>query len=304
MKVSSSSSCCVAGVRTINNKRTRCICERDLYFDDCDCGFEEELLLQSAKKHKDTFLLDYPTLIFPKYKDYTTGATMEFWRLGSPPPTKAQQKSLMITAVKDKMRHMMMWDQQGDYSEELKVLEKCLMLLEEFHSMPGYEFYKKMFDEKRYYQDGKLRWGNFEVGNIVGEVTDYVTPSPEIEGIIDPFVKAIAVVEKYETSDGFLEAWNGGGIFKHKGENANARFLYLGRRFKMYIGRDTKLSKEGQETAMERVSYRCDTQGLVQFWDNAWNTVKAMLIIDCLHSWSYNYHISRLTGPFDFDFDD
>jgi hypothetical protein len=41
----------------------------------------------------------------------------------------------------------------------------------------------------------------------------------------------------------------------------------------MYIGCDTKLSEEGEETVMERVSCQCDTQGLLWFWDNAWNTV-------------------------------
>jgi hypothetical protein len=287
-------------VNNVNNKHAHCICQRELFRHDCDCGFDEQLLLQAVKKCKESFLQDYPTLIFPKYKYYTKGTWAEFQRLGSL-TTKAQQKSLMIKAITDEMRHLML-DQQDDCSEEWKVLEKCLILLKEYHSMPGYTSYKKAFDEKRYYQHGKLRWGNFEVGNIVGEVTEYVTPSPNIERIIDPFIKAIAVVEKYETLDRFLEAWNGG-VFKNKGEHANVRFLYLGQRLKMYIGCDTKLS-QGEETVMERVSCQCDTQGLVRFWDNAWNAVKAMLIIDCLHSWSYNYLISSLTGPFDFGFDD
>ena len=76
----------------------------------------------------------------------------------------------------------------------------------------------------------------------------------------------------FETSDGFLEAQNGR-VFKNKGENADVRFLYLGQCLKMYIGCDTKLSEEGEETVMERVSCQCDTQGLLWFWDNAWNTV-------------------------------
>jgi hypothetical protein len=283
-----------------------------LFPDDSDCGYHEQQTLHPDKKQKKDdgdkhFLRNYPDLIFPNYSEYYSSQ-------GSPSAgrllmnaavdtacMRKETKRIMIDAILAEDQRMRRHPGEYSFTDERQTLATCIELIKEYSAMPGYRDYKKIYDEKKYFNEGTLKLGNTEVGYIVGEVIDYVTPSLDLERIIDRFVKAIAIVETYRSKDNFINAWNEN-IFHNAREYADIRFLYLGWDLKTYIGCDTNL-KSKEETAMVTVCEQFNRQQLERFWDKAWNTVRALLLVDCLRTWAFDYRICPyITGPFDFTF--
>jgi hypothetical protein len=99
----------------------------------------------------------------------------------------------------------------------------------------GYEKFKKDWDNGEYYGEGNLlRNPNIKVGDFIGEVIDYICPYLEVEQIIDPFIKAIAIIETYQMKDAFLDAWNE--FFHNSPDQSDCRFVYFGYVQDRYIG--------------------------------------------------------------------
>jgi hypothetical protein len=79
----------------------QCICERALFADDCNCGFEEEEELRHATKwlqvenKRKKFLAEYPSIIFQSYKDYKQSNGRLGFVLG-PPPTRSERNLLIV----------------------------------------------------------------------------------------------------------------------------------------------------------------------------------------------------------------
>lgn len=142
---------------------------------------------------------------------------------------------------------------------------------------------------------------NVGIDDFVGEVTEFVCPNKELERIIDPFTKAIAIVETWMTEDDFITAWND--FFEGKSDSSDARFVYLGWKFEKYLGWNGRFVKN--QNNVKQVFCQFSSYRLAQFWNRARNTVKALLVMDCIDFWAYRQFRSSglVDEPFDFSFD-
>jgi hypothetical protein len=285
------------------DKRSHCVCERDLFPDNCDCGFDFEEKLRRAKqiwleRERMIFLSEYPWIVFPPYKTYNQGSLLFF--LG-PSPTRSERNKIILEELKE-FRSTLQRPTIYSWVDEDKwrITDICVDLIHEYNWM-GYKEFKKDWDSDRYYGEGKLlRNPNLKVGDIVGEVIEYVSPSLQIEGIIDPFVKAIAIVETFQSKDGFIDAWNE--FFQGSHELSDSRFVYFGYVQDRYIGWNNPFDREKNSASQSFV--QLTNRKLGQFWDRAVMTVKALLVIDCLKAWAHVHFTSHglYNESFDFDF--
>jgi hypothetical protein len=315
-------------------------CDKDLFPEDCDCDFDEinpKVTTTNTTKKKNKFIItneddergrsnaaaqennqgfdnasfsmDYKSLIFPPYKEYTVtkknDPTMRFWLLQLPPTTD-ELKHTIVEALQAKKRAVLQ-----EYAEDgnifygvdprLYILDTCLELVYDYNLL-GYKKFKKDFDGGLYFNEGALQRSlNVGIDDFVGEVTEFVCPSRELERIIDPFTKAIAIVETWNTENDFVEAWND--FFGGKPDLSNARFVYLGWKFENYLGWDGRFVK-GENNVRQEFS-QFNNLILRRFWNRARNTVKALLIMDSIEVWAYYRFRScgLISEPFDFSFD-
>lgn len=283
------------------------MCDRDLFPDDCHCGFEEQQ--RSIRRRIDDtaiFLHEYPTIFFSDYNVYMRGDHDGFmrWRLGvDPTPTVEETKIVMIREIeREKLRLVGIQDEEDDpniFSIELDVLNEMLVMIKEYHTPPGFSAMKRSWENGSFYRDGRLKKGNAKVGYIIGEVVEFVSPSVEVEQIIDKYIKAIAVVETWQTEDRFIEAWENGVFGSGVREKGETRYVYLGWKLVEYIGVDHP-GDERIQSRMVRHSVQFDRSILRKFWVSATNTVKAMLMVDCLDMWAYHQLLSGIQRPFRF----
>lgn len=287
-------------------KRDRCTCDRELFPDDCDCGYEEQQQSTKRKLAEDEFLRSYTTSIFPRYKQYMRGEEdgIMWWRLGvGDPPTTREKRDKMIEAVaRERIRLILIpVEQPNEYWEEWETLNECLAIMKEYHDPPGYRGVKMRWDNGTFCKEGTLKKGNAVLGNIIGEVVDFVSPSVEVEKIVEKHIKAIAVVETWKTKEQFIEAWETDVFGGQTSERALSRYVYLGWKLYEYIGIDNPITKANARKIQNSVQFdRCK---LGNFWDKARITVKAMLIVDCLDMWAYNCIVSGVDRPFLFEWD-
>lgn len=194
--------------------------------------------------------------------------------------------------------------------EEEELLDICLELAHDYNAS-GYRKFKSDYDDDNFYSRGRLVQGNINKTTggqavFVGEVFDCVSPDRDIEGIIDKFIKAIAIVETWETEDKFLEAWDRD-VFKHVGDRSDNRFVHLGWQMNKYLGWNTPaLTEKERYNLVKKVLFQqFDHRSLSKFWKIAWRTVKALLIMDCINKWAIDF-VSDPDGtePFDFGFDE
>jgi hypothetical protein len=323
----------------LSNKRRYCLCDEDLFpEDDCaDCEYDESILLTrpAARQRKvleqddhntssvrkcenlfnKSFLMAYPGNVYPPFnKQYSD------WRQRSGGITSGEPKKVvMSTLVAEKKRFLanrLEIKSAYDYStyvvsgtkgEDEDIVDICLELAYDYDAC-GYGKFKFDFDHSIFYDHGRLVKGNYSVGSkfVVGEVLDYVTPSREIEGIIDKYVKAIAIVETWQTEENFLENWEEN-VFNKVGDNSDNRFVYLGWTMNRYLGWNTPNiteQKELEALGKETLCKQFNTVTLSRFWKKAWNTVKALLIMDCLNNWAIDWIRDPIgTKLFDFGFE-
>jgi hypothetical protein len=90
--------------------------------------------------------------------------------------------------------------------------------------LPGYRTMKRSWDDGSFC-GGKLKQRNMKVGNIVGEVVDFISPSVDVKRIIDKYVEAIAVVETWGTEEQFVEAWENDVFGGEYNEMAGIRYV-------------------------------------------------------------------------------
>jgi hypothetical protein len=291
----------------IMNKRSHCVCERDLFPDDCDCGFEEEEEQRQAARRvrlaieRKQFLAEYPSIIFPSYKIYKeSNGRLGFCLLGSPPTWSERNKMITdeLMRFQKTLRKPTILD--WTHEKEWRATEMCLRIVHEYNFL-GYREFKNNWDSGNFYGEGRLlRNHNIGDGDFIGEVMSYVCPSLELERIIDPFVKAIAIIETYRNKDSFIDAWND--FFHNSPEQCNSRFVYLGYVQDRYIGWNSPFVKK-QNCARQKFVQLTNRQ-FERFWDEAVMTVKALLVIDCLKEWAHVRYTSRglYNDSFAFDF--
>jgi hypothetical protein len=245
-------------------------------------------------------------MIFRFYKEYyqqtRNPCTMPMMvSLPGPMPSITENRMIVLEALMGARSRL------GPYGilrttkdSERELLDKCLVLASEY-SFQGYKKFKKDWDDRCYYDKGMLKRScNLMVDDFVGEVTEYVAPLLDIERIIDPYVKAIAIVETWRGESDFVEAWNV--FFKGEHEMSNARFVYLGYSFDKFIGCNHPFVKH--DNSARQVFCQFTYHQLGRFWEKAWMTVKALLIMDCLEVWANDrFTRSGIFGEtFDFDF--
>ena len=235
-------------------------CDKDLFPEACDCDFDKinPLVTSTTKKNKfiknedewhsdaaahqennqgfddASFSMDYKSLIFPPYKDYMVtkknDPAMHFYLL-QPPPTTEELKHTIVEALQVARRAVLQeYAKDGNIyyviDLHLDILDTCLVLVHDYNLL-GYKKFKKDFDGGVYFAKGTLQQSlNVSIDDFVGEVTEFVCPSRELERIIDPFTKAIAIVEMWRTENGFVEAWNE--FFGGKPDSSDARFYLFG----------------------------------------------------------------------------
>jgi hypothetical protein len=282
------------------SKRTRC----------CDSGYEEQQRSSGIRRKNAgvddrsdiEFLRQYPSFFFPYYNEYMMG---DVDRQLSPIMLSRKKDLILHEIAQERMRLKRLTGRLDEYWKEWDVLNECIVMLKEYDSPPGYKSVKSSWDSCSFFKDGKLRKGNMMVGNIVGEMVDFVTPSIDVERIIDKYVKAIAVVETWRTKERFIEAWVMDVFRGERSERANIRYIYLGWRMRNYIGIDNPVMEGESGGGMMHVSVQCDTHRLSMFWEHALITLKAMLIMDCLDSWAETrLSSSSIVRPFKFGWDD
>ena len=196
--------------------------------------------------------------------------------------------------------------------EEEELVDKCLELAHDYDAC-GYRKFKKDYDNKSFYSQGRLLEGNdrVRIRVVVGEVINYVSPSREVEQIIDKYVKAIAIMEIWKTEEDFLKDWDKR-VFTGVRETSNDRYVYMGWKMKLYFGWDMsklvdlKNTVEHQEKLGEKeaCSKQFDRKTLSDFWNNALNTVRALQLMDRLNEWALDHAHNPLDSePFVFGFD-
>jgi hypothetical protein len=173
----------------ITNKRTHCVCERDLFPDDCDCGFEEEEAQRQAARRvrlaikMKQFLAENPSIIFPSYKTYKeSGGRLGFCLLGPPPSWSKRNKLIVdeLTRFQGTLRKPTILD--WTHEKEWQATEMCLRIVHEYYGFMGYREFKKDWDSGNFYRGGRLlKNHNIGDGDFIGEVTSYVCPSLELE---------------------------------------------------------------------------------------------------------------------------
>jgi hypothetical protein len=208
--------------------------------------------------------------------------------LGRVPDAKEKKEIMVKRLLEEKIQV------KGD-EEGIDILNACLELINDYNTK-GYRHFKRCYDEGTYYKKGHLFKGNNIVGRCVGEVTDYVSPSLEIEGMIDNYIKAIAIVEIWQTEDAFIFDWEEN-VFGGARDLSEKRFIFMGWVLNRYIGWNTNSVKIQHDCGKVDWFLQFDRRRLSIFWNKAWNTVKAMLIVDCLDSWACDYFISPVLTP-------
>jgi hypothetical protein len=163
---------------------------------------------------------------------------------------------------------------------------------------------KRRWDSGTFCRNGRLKKGNCVVGNIIGEVVDFVAPSVEVERIVEKHVKAIAVVETWKTKENFLHAWENGVFGGETSDKTHSRYIYLGWKLSKKIGIDHPVTEANEkDSRLLQHSVQFDFRRLGRFWDKAWDTVKAMLLVDCLDMWAFNRLVSGIDRDFNFGWD-
>lgn len=326
-----------------------CLCDQDLFGDeDCrDCDYDESILLTypSAVPTKRTkievvddavaeeeapqlinvasvptgnsFLMDYPEIIHPLYKDYCGD-----WK-NSENEVEERNKMIIVRrfliqekneCVRNRTRVEHNW--HGSYTyygpkgEEEEIMDICLELAHDYYGC-GYRKFKSDYDSLNFYPHGRLIQGNLKkkMGGqevVVGEVFDCVSPDREIEGIIDKFIKAIAIVEKWETEDNFLDAWDRN-VFNRVADGSDDRFVYLGWQMNKYLGWNTPDLSEVERYHLVKMGefQQFNYRSLSKFWQVAWRTVRALLIMDCINQWAIDFvRDPDDVEPFDFGVDE
>jgi hypothetical protein len=227
----------------------------------------------------DEFIRNYPISIFRHYNRYMKGNEdgIMWWGLRTgPPPTVSKTKDKMIEAIaREKMRLIRIpVDQPNEYwREQWDILNECLVMIKEYHNPPGYRMVKRRWDEGSFCNQGTLKKGNESLGYIIGEVVDFVSPSVEVERIVEKHIKAIAVVETWKTKERFIEAWETGVFGGKTSERALVRYIYLGWRLTENIGLDSPVLTHANErdSRLLQNSVQFDRCKLGNFRDKAWN---------------------------------
>jgi hypothetical protein len=211
-----------------------------------------------------------------------------------------ETKEVMIRAIAmEKMRLMRFPDGLKDYWKEWEILNEMLVMVKEYHSPPGFKSMKRAWDNGSFCREGRLKRGNMQVGHIIGEIVDFVSPSVDVERIVNKHVKAIAVVETWRTEERFIKAWETDVFKGEKRERADIRYIYLGWQLMKYIGIDNPLTEENEgDSHMFAKSVQFDRSKLGMFWNRAVITLNAMQIVDCLYVWAYNQILSGIERPF------
>jgi hypothetical protein len=120
----------------------------------------------------------------------------------------------------------------------------------------------------------------------IGEELTILTPLRDVEEVLCKFVKSIATVETFNNRDNFINIWNET-HFPGESEMSIRRFIRLGWTTEDYIGWDWAGDNDRNvKYVLEFV--HLDSRRLGYYWDEAWEYVRAMLIMDALVDWIYD----------------
>jgi hypothetical protein len=224
-----------------------------------------------------------------------TSAVDKKRKLCNPIPSDKMRKEVIIHNLLKERKRL------ANNSDAAYILNVCLELVHDYDCC-GYKKFKKDFDEGKYYDQGRLYKGNEVVGKIIGEVSEYVSPVVDVERIIDKYIKAIAILERWKTVDDFIYDWDGNvftGLLLNE-KTAHERFLFTGFVLNRYIGWENNSVAELHDCGLIMEFQQVTTGTITRFWNKARMTVQAMSIVDRLDDWSYYY----FDTPFDFDLND
>jgi len=176
-------------------------------------------------------------------------------------------------------------------SEDVDKLHLLLDLAVDYNCS-GYSKFLNDWEEWNYFC-GKIE--NIQRGTInfhVGEEKTFLAPRSDIEEIICRFVKAVGVVETWESEEDFLYDWES--IFEGVAEDSVQRFCYLGWVDDYYYG----WRMEGNKIKQSRKFVALDTREFKRYWDKAWKLVEAMRLMDNLVLWGFNALMSEDVDSF------
>jgi hypothetical protein len=201
-----------------------------------------------------------------------------------------------------------LWKRKGNFTcRDREVLKTCIALAVDY-DFKGFKKFQRDW-HCRSYGKGTLETirrldvvqNESVIVECVGEERDVITPSKEVEEVICKFVKSVATIETWRTKNDFVDAWNDK-YFQGVRENSIKRYVCLGWKRNCYVGWDW-CSEDGK--VVERRQFvMLDSVKLGRYWDEAWDCVRAQLIIDALLKWAFDgvktgwtqkvYEINRL----------
>jgi hypothetical protein len=288
-------------------KRAYCVCEKDVFIpNDCDCGYnDEQSLLHLKKKQRknedDSFLEEYPSTIFSAYTLFNG---------------KRLSNDLDTDEVKDfAMDYLVrLWTKKSSFGlRDRAVLKTCIALAVDYDFKGFHKFRTDWHDQM--YGRGELKTirrldvvqNESVIVECVGEERDIITPSREVEEVICKFVKSVATVETWRTRDNFIDTWNKT-YFPGLSNYSIRRYVCLGWRRNCYVGWDW--GSNGGEVIERREFVMLDSFRFGKYWDEAYDCVRALLIIDALLKWAldgvrsgWTQKVYEYTRPFDIGFD-
>jgi hypothetical protein len=191
------------------------------------------------------------------------------------------------------------------HADDQKRILEIMLDIAAFHDFAGYQVQLEKLCRGDY-DVGKLVYGNHLVTEV-GEITEFVTTSRNIECINDVFKKAIAMMHEYQSKEEFVKCWEKK-CFRGVPNNSLYRNIYLGKKAKV-LEFDNSFGLESDYFGQrgDRVGFYSNRAQfhktmLEEFWDTAEDHVHALLLVDALKVWSQIDCIHCRRESFDFGF--
>jgi hypothetical protein len=187
-------------------------------------------------------------------------------------------------------------------SRDLDVIHLLLDLAVDYNCS-GYEKFESDWNNYNYCSGNvdNIRRGN--VNFYIGEEKTFSAPRLEVEEIVCRFVKAVGIIETWESEDTFVDEWER--IFEGVPEDSIQRYYYLGWENDKYYG----WKMEGNVVRQSRKFVSFKRRVFKRYWDSAWKLIEATRLMENMVIWAGNALMSEDVGrfvrdcPFDFGFD-
>jgi hypothetical protein len=239
-------------------------------------------LSSPAVDHQLRFLQQYPSTIYKHFGLYNKHVPSMDTSLPTP------------SVVKEWVEHYICRLSQNKYkkwklSRDIKVLD-ILVALNRDYDCKGYRKFCQDWRSGTYGRGGLKMQRRLDVAQNevaleqgIGDETKILTPSREVEEVLCKFVKSIATVETWRERNKFIEVWNDT-HFPGVSEFSIRRYVKIGWTPEEYVGWNW-VGNENREVKEYMSFVHLDSVRLGYYWDEAWDNVKALLIMDALVDW-------------------